>query len=66
MADFDINDCGSIVQFVPRTNEAVDWVDENLEVESWQYMGAAICLDHRMAQDVLIGIVTDGLTIGPM
>lgn len=63
MADFNVNDCGSIVQITPMTEQASEWVDENVHTEAWQWLGASLCVDHRFADELLDGIDLAGFTI---
>jgi len=54
---------GSIVGITPMTPAAREWIDENCQVESWQWMGLTLNVDHRYAADILEGMADDGLTI---
>jgi hypothetical protein len=63
MADFRINDQGTIVLFTPISDAAREWVDENVASDSWQWFGPQLCVDHRMAGDLLDGIVAAGFEI---
>lgn len=62
--DIAVYDCGSIVQFTPLNSNAKNWIDENLAVEDWQWMGGALCLDRRMAPAVIDAIWDAGMRIG--
>jgi hypothetical protein len=62
--DFEVNDTGSIVQIIPLTPAASEWLDENVESEGWQWMGNALCIDPRSAEAVIDGMVGDGLEMG--
>jgi hypothetical protein len=53
---------GSVVQITPLSKEAFAWCDDNLEeLEPWQRQGESFAIDHRLAQDILIGMRRDGL-----
>ena len=50
-ADVLIENHGSIALVTPMTPEANQWVDENVPLESWQWLGCSFaceprCLDH--------------------
>lgn len=60
--DFDVTDHGTIVLLTPMTPAAHDWVQENLPDDALTF-GPSIAIEHRYAEDVLIGIVEDGLSI---
>ena len=64
MTDIEITDCGSIVQLRPATPAGVEWIGANVESEPWQWMGPCLCVDRRMAGDLIDGIVDAGLTVG--
>jgi hypothetical protein len=40
-----------------------EWIAENCQAESWQWMGETLNIDTRMAEDVLEGMKADGLTV---
>lgn len=58
-ADIFIRDEGTIIVLSPATKRGQAWMDDNIQAESWQWMGGGLCVDHRMAQDII-----DGMTIG--
>lgn len=47
MPDFIIEDCGSVVMIQPITEAAQEFVDENVEVPSYAWMGKRFACDHR-------------------
>lgn len=63
-ADVLVDNQGTIMVLTPQTQEAKDWFDENVEAEGWQWMGDGLAVDHRMAENLLQGILTSGLTVG--
>jgi hypothetical protein len=62
VADFTAIDQGSIVMLRPNTDAAREWLDENVESESWQWQGPFLCMDARMAQPLIEGIEAEGFT----
>jgi len=53
-ADVLIENRGSVTLFTPMTPDAHQWVEENVEIESWQRIRCSIaceprCLDHLVA-----------------
>lgn len=62
--DFEVNDEGTIVQIIPVSQTAKDWIDENVESEGWQWLGRALCIDHRYAEDIIDGMLSEGLEMG--
>ena len=53
----------SVYLFVPLTPEARTWVDENVELEDWQWLGGGFGVDHRYAKDLADGMTQDGLVV---
>lgn len=51
---------GSVVTFTPLTEEAKAWFDENVQSEGWQWIGASLGVDHRMANLLAEGLVAEG------
>jgi hypothetical protein len=48
-ADVVAENHGSVWQFWFNTEAARDFVIENVQSEDWQWLGAALCVDHRYA-----------------
>jgi len=63
-ADVLVDNQGTIMVLTPQTQKAKDWFDENVEAEGWQWIGDGLGVDHRMAENLLQGILTSGLTVG--
>ena len=61
--DFDVRNEGSIVQFMPWSKAAEEWIEANVQYEPWQRLGRSLNVDHRYAEALLQGIVNDGLTV---
>ena len=54
---------GSVVAFHLLSQNAKTFVDENVQTESWQFMGDALCVDHRFASDLAEGMRESGLVL---
>ncbi len=63
MRDFLIADHGSIISIVPITEAALKWIDENVVSEPWQWLGGALCVDHRYAGDLIDEIAAAGFDL---
>lgn len=61
--DVEVRDEGSIVLLTPISDAGRGWVDENLELESWQWYAGGVAIDHRYADDIIEGMVGDGLLV---
>jgi hypothetical protein len=63
MSDFQIADHGSIISITPISEAARLWVDENVVSEPWQWRGAGICVEVRLARDLIDEIAAEGFEI---
>lgn len=55
---------GSVVILTGDSELGMTWLNENLDVEGWQRVGAAsIAVDWRFAQNILVGAANDGLSV---
>jgi hypothetical protein len=56
--DVQVENHGSVFTFAVLTEAARAWVDENVQLESWQWMGgcAAFAVDARFAWDLACGM----------
>lgn len=61
--DFNLTDHGSIVVLRPMNDEAREWIDFNVDPDA-QWFGRGVVIEHRYVNDIVEGIVSDGLTIG--
>lgn len=62
--DFEFQNHGSVCMLRPITDAAKEWVDANLELEGWQWMGPSFAVEPRCADALIDGIIGDGLTVG--
>lgn len=60
--DFQIIYADSVVGFVPNTAEAQEWVEENVELEPYQWLGGAFYGEPRYMDELATAAVNDGLT----
>jgi len=50
MSDFLITDHGSVIAIVPLTPAAVQWINNNVASEPWQWLGGVLCVDPHYAR----------------
>lgn len=62
-ADVRVDADGSLVLFTPLTDAGRAWIDEHTETEPWQWLGPALCVEHRYAADLVHGMRNDGLKV---
>lgn len=60
--DFVLNDQGSIVLLLPNSDAAREWLDDNIG-EDAQYFGRSLVVEHRFADDIIDGIMAEGLIV---
>jgi len=63
MSDFLIADHGSIITIQPVSEAACEWLDDNVAAEPWQWLGGALCVDPRLAPDLVAEITQAGFEI---
>ena len=61
--DVQIINAGSIMQFFLLTRKAKKWVSENVQAESWQWMGNSLYVDQRYAGELASGMQSNGLNV---
>ena len=61
--DVEIHNHGSVVMVLPLTKAAMEWVQGNVSLESWQWLGGGFACEPRMVQNLIDGMENDGLTI---
>lgn len=54
---------GSVVVITPLTAIAREWINDNTESESWQWYAGGLCVDHRYAESIVLGMRGDGLQV---
>jgi hypothetical protein len=47
MADVLIENHGSVALFTPMMPDAHQWIEENVEIETWQWIGCSIACEPR-------------------
>jgi len=63
MTDFRVENHGSVVLLCPLTEGARAWVTEHLTHPETQHFGGAVVMEPRYVDDVVRGLVSDGLTV---
>ncbi len=63
--DVFIADHGTIALFTPMTPEAHEWVEEHVQIEPWQRLGASIACEPRYLGHLVEGMQADGLVVEP-
>ena len=61
--DFDTMDFGSVIMFLPLTEEARRVMDEEMALESWQMRGNGFVVDRRVAMDLIDALNENGLAV---
>jgi hypothetical protein len=54
---------GSVVAFHLLSQDAKNFVEEFTDADGWQFMGNALCVDHRMAEGLVDGMLEHGLEV---
>lgn len=59
-ADFEINNCGSIIMFIPMNDGAKDWLESNTD---GMWFGGGLAVEPRYSEGLIQGIQEEGFTI---
>jgi hypothetical protein len=54
---------GSVTMFRPISAQAKTWVEENVELEGWQWIGPAFAVETRYADELRYGMEDAGLSV---
>jgi hypothetical protein len=63
MADVQVDNQGTIVAITPLSDAAREWLNENVQAESWQWVGDTLGVEPRYAGPLLEGMQAAGLTV---
>ncbi len=63
MSDVIVENRGSVCMVTPMSPEASEWVDQNVSLESWQWLGASFACEPRYVPSLIEGMHEDGLTV---
>ena len=61
--DFRITYHGTVSTLDLFTGAAGHWVEDNVEIEPWQWLGGALCVDIRCACDLINELAAQGFEI---
>ena len=61
--DIRIRDQGTLIGFEPVSDEAIEWINDNVFSEPWQWLGPTLWVEHRLAQELAIVLVAAGLNV---
>ena len=63
--DIEISHGGSIALVTPLTDAGREWINDNLQVEAWQWMGcgSSLAVEPRCAQAIRDGAIDAGLEV---
>ena len=64
-SDVTVANEGTVWQFLPLTRKGKAWVEENLNLQSWQWLGKTFSVEHRYGESIVNGMRGDGLVVGP-
>jgi hypothetical protein len=54
---------GTVFLFNPLTQQAKEWMDDNVQTEDWQYFGITLVVEHRFAWGLAQGMKDAGLVL---
>lgn len=64
MADVTVEDQGSLVLFKIESQEAQEWVDDNIDVPDFAWLGGQqFVVEHRFADNLIAGLQDAGFEV---
>jgi len=63
MADFTVENHGTIFLVRPLTAEARAWLDSNVVAEPYQWFGPALAVEHRYIENLVEGMTAEGFEV---
>lgn len=54
---------GNVWMVTPMNSEAQAWVDENVPLDDWQWIGRGFSVDQHYVENLIEGIAEAGFTI---
>lgn len=61
--DIIVADFGSLVRLTPLSDAGSNWINANVYVEGWQWLGGGLCVERRFVPDLISGMNDDGLVV---
>lgn len=61
--DAQVSTHGSLTMIRPLTLRANRWITRHCHVESWQWLGGALCIDYRSAAAIVRGMKRSRLKV---
>ena len=58
--DVVIKNEGTVWAFTAQTSRAKQFIDENVQTESWQWLGKSLVVEHRYAQGLIDLLIEEG------
>ena len=61
--DVQVGGGGTIYTVRPLTDAGRAWIEANVQSEDWQWLGSALCVEHRYIANLIEGMKADGLIV---
>jgi hypothetical protein len=61
--DIEVYNHGSLFIIYPKSPFAKEWVDENVCLEDWQWIGPGFVCEPRYVENLVAGMIGDGLEV---
>ena len=62
-ADFVVRPHGTVWTFEPNTETAKEFTQNDLDVQSWQWLGPAFGVDKSLVNDLIAALEVEGFTL---
>jgi hypothetical protein len=61
--DFSVVNHGSVVLVTPQSRKAKKFVNEQIVLDGWQWLGDSFAVEPRFVGNLLDGIIQEGMTV---
>lgn len=58
-----VDNQGNVFGFTPVTPAGREWIEANVQSESWQWLAGTLNVEHRYAADLVAGMQAAGLNV---
>ena len=62
-SDVTVSGGGTVYVFTLETPVALSWLDDNVHLEDWQWLGRGFAVEHGYVAPLVQGMVADGLRV---
>ena len=62
-ADFRVTYHGTVTTITPLSDACREWLEENVEIETWQRFGTSIAIEPRYVEELAEAMIEEGFVV---